>query len=108
MKILVHISSIFTCFGLTVGLSLAGAIVNAVGGRDVALAATLGAFNDRERSYGPRKELGRGPRPLLPTTPSQAADMRLNGVAVPIGFQLGNGEIATTAVGNLIRSNICR
>jgi hypothetical protein len=85
----------------------ASAIVNAIGARSAALATTLDAFNERERAYGAREELGKGPRPLLPPTPSQAADMRLNGAVVPFGFGLGNGEIDKNQLGNWIRNNIC-
>jgi RHS repeat-associated protein len=96
----------FAYFAARAGAPVAGVISNAVGGREAALQLTLGAFNAREKSYGP-PESEYGPGPLLPPTASQAADMRLNGVAVPIGFSLGNGDIKPGDVANLIRNNIC-
>ena len=76
------------------------------------LEVTIGAFNEREKSYDYRIVPGnvfgirvyRIPRPL---TESQKADMRLNGIAVPIGFALGVGHINPNQLGEIIRQTIC-
>lgn len=94
-------SAYWTARVVTIATSpAAGAIINSEGLRNAALATTLDVFNQRERTYDAGGQ-------LLSSTPTEAADMRLNGVAVPIGFQLGNGEINRNQVGNLIRRDIC-
>ena len=79
----------------------------------LALSITLDQVDERERSYqstlvpGTLAGIRVYQRVLLPPTASQAADMRLNGISVPIGFALGVGAISSDHVGELIRLSTC-
>ena len=80
----------------------------------MALQATLRGFNDREYEFDAYTVTG-AIAPGIPSTgyvrkPSKesAADLALNGVAVPMGFALGVGEIKRNEIANLISSIICK
>ena len=83
------------------------------GSYNVVLKATLRAVNEREYEYDSYTVTG-AIAPGIPSTgyvraPAResGADIALNGVAVPIGFNLGFGQTGRNEIGNLIRSQIC-
>ena len=93
-----------------------GGLAAVPGGRviyRIALNLTLDKFNERDRSYQttivPGTPAGVRVFQRTPSTPtaSQAADIRLNGVTVPLGFSLGVGEINANQLGEFIRLLIC-
>lgn len=80
-----------------------------LGNRYLAYAAAIRVANEHETEY---EEVLAGDGQMVPypkpPTPSHAADMRLNEVAVWHGAQVGAGTVKPSEVGNLIRKEVCK